>query len=73
MCDDPECERDRRDGVWMDLIATATLQRISTTQSDEIETGGTENDWDGPNSRRDETIVSMVIESGNVASIRAAG
>jgi hypothetical protein len=57
----------------MDLIATATLQRISTTQSDEIETGGTENDWDGPNSRCDGTIIWMVIESGKVASIRATG
>jgi hypothetical protein len=57
----------------MDLITTATVQRISTTQSDEIETGGTDDDWDGPNLRRGGTIVWMVIESGKVASIRAAG
>lgn len=57
----------------MDLITTATAQRVSTVQSDEIETGRTDDDWDGPHSRRDGTIVSMVIESGKVASIRATG
>lgn len=59
----------------MDLITTATAQRVSTVQSDSIETetGRTDDDWDGPHSRRDGTIVSMVIESGKVASIRATG
>lgn len=73
--DDPDCGCDRRREVLcvMDLITTATAQRVSTTQSEMIETGRTDDDWDGPNSRRDGTIVSMVIESGKVASIRAAG
>jgi hypothetical protein len=57
----------------MDLITTATAQRVSTFQSDMIKTGRMDDDGDGPNSRRDGTIVSMISDSGNVASIRAAG